>query len=175
MRGMLYTKTVTFDLGCDRRRQVGQPDRAGAWVNRRGIFSVVSARLRLGLVGLMILFTTGASAGASVLAGSEWRPKQIGDVTLSDNTPLFVRFMDQGLIAGFDGCNNFSGDYTVADGALKITVPTQTPCSNMIAGLQVAFLQTLRSAAAFQRRRVLLALFDHNNRQIAYFAQTDWD
>src|SRR5580704_11698440 len=79
MRGMLYTKTVTFDLGCDRRRQVGQPDRAGAWVNRRGIFSVVSARLRLGLVGLMVLFTTGASAGASVLAGSEWRPKQIGD------------------------------------------------------------------------------------------------
>jgi heat shock protein HslJ len=171
------TKSVTFDLGRNRGQRVGPLDRAGAWINRRGILSVVRARLRLGLVGFMILFLTGASAGASLLAGSEWRPKQIGDVTLSDNTPLFIRFMDEGRIAGFDGCNDFSGDYTVAEGALRINILSapQTRCSDMIADLQVAFVKTLRSAAAFQRRHVLLALFDHNNREIAYFAQTDWD
>ena len=85
--------------------------------------------------------------------------------------------MGKRQLAGFGGCNDFSGEYTVADRAVKITIlgTARKACADAIVDLEVAFLETLRSAAAFQRRQVVLALFDHNSREIASFAQTDWD
>ena len=133
--------------------------------------------LRLALAGFIVLLMTCAAAYPSSLAGSEWRPTRIGSLTIPVRTTLFVSFRGQGQLTGFGGCSHFSAEYRVEDRVMKITILgiTRMQCADTIADLEVAFLETLRSTAAFQRQHVVLALFDHSGREISTFAQTDWD
>jgi heat shock protein HslJ len=145
--------------------------------NRQRTWRAGMRGARLAPISFIILLITCATAHPPALAGSEWRPTRIGKLTIPARTTLFVRFRSNGEITGFGGCNDFSGEYAVADRSMKITILpiTRTQCGDAIAALEVAFLETLRSATAFQRLQVMLTLFDHNSREIAYFAQTDWD
>jgi heat shock protein HslJ len=144
---------------------------------RLGLYQPLTACARLTLTAFIVLLMNCATARPSSLAGSEWRPAHMGSIAIPAGTALFVQFMDKGKLAGFGGCNHFSGEYMLADRAVRITIReiTGMHCAGAIGDLEIAFIETLRSAAAFERRHVVLVLFDQNNREIASFAQTDWD
>jgi len=127
------------------------------------------------LIATVILVMSSGLALAEHLAGSEWRPLQIGHVSLPANTRLYVQFKSQGRIAGFSGCNYFFGTYKVtAEKKLTLSV-VDVKCDRANTDLEIAFLNMLRSVVSFDRHRVVLRLFNQEDRQIAVLAQTDWD
>jgi heat shock protein HslJ len=74
------------------------PNRPFAWLR-----TVVTA-----IVGLTI-FASATPSYAAELAGSEWRPTQIGDMKVSKEEDIFLRFEAEGKLKGHGGCNGFLG------------------------------------------------------------------
>jgi heat shock protein HslJ len=114
---------------------------------------------------------------ANSLAGSEWRPTRIGFVLLPANTAIYVQFKGEGRLAGFAGCNHFSGGYKIVEQTVTLFIvdaPRMT-CSDAITNMEDAFVEALRSAVRFEKQRAVLALFNQDGTQVAAFAQTDWD
>jgi heat shock protein HslJ len=130
------------------------------------------------LVQALIVSTAPVAAQpANLLAGSEWRPLEIRNVSMPANTQLRVRFASEGKLTGFSGCNHFFGSYKVTERKLAFSDfgMTRMACPDAITNLERILLDALSSTAAFERHRATLALFDHDGAQIAKFAQTDWD
>jgi putative lipoprotein len=130
-------------------------------------------------VGQVLFVGTQPSAAqpGNPLAGSEWRPVEVRNVSIPEGTTLRVRFTGEGKLAGFAGCNHFFGGYKISNRTLTVSVlgTTRMACGDSITSLETVFLDTLSSTTTFERHRVLLALFDREGAQIAKLAQTDWD
>lgn len=77
------------------------------------------------------------------------------DARNSTNKPVQLDFLARGrdyFVAGFSGCNNFRGNYTMEKGRLVITAPASTrmACpSPADAGLERDFLKALGSISQF--------------------------
>jgi heat shock protein HslJ len=126
---------------------------------------------------LMVGTLPATAQPANSLAGSEWRPLEIRNTSMSANTELRVRFASEGKLTGFSGCNHFFGSYKLDKHTLGFSVlgMTRMACPDAVSNLERTFLDALGSTAAFERHRATLALFDRDGVQIAKFAQTDWD
>jgi hypothetical protein len=59
-------------------------------------------------------------AMAGELAGSEWRPNQIGAAAVSSEAELFVQFKGEGELSGHGGCNGFFGQYEISQNTIRI-------------------------------------------------------
>ena len=73
-----------------------------------------------GAIASLAMLLAGGTVLADGLAGSEWRPVQLGEHAVADAASLFVRFEAEGRVAGHGGCNRFFGAYQIADGRISI-------------------------------------------------------
>ena len=143
---------------------------------KRHCRSSVKCRVTL-LAGSIFLLMNCAQVFANSLAGSEWRPTRIGSVLFPANTAIYVQFKGEGRLAGFAGCNHFSGGYKIVEQTVTLFIvdaPGMT-CPDTITNMEAAFVEALRSAVRFEKQRAVLALFNQDGTQVAAFAQTDWD
>jgi heat shock protein HslJ len=142
-------------------------------VVRRSLISWSVALLQ----ALIVSTAPVAAQPANSLAGSEWRPLEMRNVSVPANTQLRVRFASEGKLTGFSGCNHFFGSYKVTEQKLTFSElgMTRMACPDAIMDLERTFLDALSSTAAFERHRATLTLLGYDGTQIAKFAQTDWD
>ena len=138
---------------------------------------LTTKRLLTLLAGSIFLLMNCAEVLANSLAGSEWRPTRIGSILFPANTAIYVQFKGDGRLAGFAGCNHFSGGYKIVEQAVTLFIVDATgmTCPDTIANMEAAFVEALRSAVGFEKQRAVLALFNRDGTQVAVFAQTDWD
>ena len=79
---------------------------------------------------------------------------------------------ESGRISGTDGCNRFSGPYTVADTRLKIgpeVVSTQMGCPSEVMRLASSYMSALLSAKGYRIGNEKLQLIDAADTVIAAF------
>lgn len=119
----------------------------------------------------------GAAACAEGLAGSEWRPLQIGEHEPVDSSRIFLRFEAAGRLSGHNGCNGFFGSYEITGDRIAIGPlgATQMACEQPVMELESAFMLMLGQARGFTRDGARLVLTDDEGHTCATFVQTDWD
>lgn len=124
-------------------------------------------------LGLSLAFP----AAAAGLAGSEWRPTQIADNPLPDDSGMFVRFESDGRLAGHTGCNAFFGSYGLEGDRIEIGPlgVTKMACEGPVMDRETLFMKALAAARTFQRDGTRLMLWDESGNPLAAFVQTDWD
>ena len=133
---------------------------------------------------LAVAMLTGACAespdvdsSAAGLAGSEWRPLEIGGEAPASSEAMFVAFGGDGLLHGHGGCNAFSGGYESEGNSLSVTplAATRMACPEPAMTDENAFLAALQGSTAFVREGAGLTLLDGQGDVAARVAQTDWD
>lgn len=129
------------------------------------------------LCSLAVSLCLAFPAAAAELAGSEWRPTQIGELAPPDHAGLFVRFESDGKLAGHGGCNGFFGSYELQGGKIEIGPlgATQMACEQAIMDREARFLTALAAVATFERDGTSLTLRDESGTSLVVFVQTDWD
>lgn len=127
-------------------------------------------------LALFAYLSTCAHAGPQ-LAGSEWRPQEIGGVDVPAEADMFVRFGGEGRLEGHGGCNGFFGSYRLSGEAIEIGPigATQMACPEPVMDREFRFLQGLENARRFTRDRVDLLLSDDAGNALMRLVQTDAD
>ena len=121
--------------------------------------------------GDVLVFTRAATSQVVVvqpgssLSGSSWNLSAytLGSqsVTVPNNPPT-IDFDAAGRVAGFTGCNRFSGGFSSASaGALKFTplASTRMMCMGASNTLETAFLKILQGATRYTRDATTLKIF----------------
>ena len=126
---------------------------------------------------LMLTLATSGAAAAAQLAGSEWRPTEIGGVEVPAGSDLFVRFGGEGKLRGHGGCNGFFGTYRLAGDGIEIGKlgATRMACAEPVMAREALFLQALAKARQFARDRIDLLLTDGAGNPVVRLIQTDAD
>ena len=126
---------------------------------------------------LMLALAGGGTALAGGLAGSEWRPLQLGGNEVPDSGTVFLRFEAGGRLSGHNGCNGFFGSYEITGERIAIGPlgATSMACEEPVMALETAFMQALEQARGFARDGIRLELTDEQGGTSAIFIQTDWD
>jgi len=126
---------------------------------------------------MALSLTLAFPATAAGLAGSEWRPSQIGDGPVPDDAGLFVRFENDGRLAGHSSCNGFFGAYAVDGERIEIGPlgATKMACEPAVMDRETSLLKALSMARTVQRDGPRLTLWDANGVPLILFVQTDWD
>lgn len=128
------------------------------------------------LAALMILSSV-AAAGSAELAGSEWRPVQIGALTVEEGFEVFVQFGGEGQVSGHGGCNRFSGSWQTEGDTIRIgpLASTRMACPEPQMELEAALFGALDAARTYRRERIDLTLFGEDGSELVRLAQTDAD
>jgi len=131
--------------------------------------------IRVGVVLSAFLPTT--ACAASNLAGSEWRPTEIGGVTIPADAEMFVQFGGEGRLQGHGGCNGFFGSYKLTADKIEIGPlgATQMACAEPVMDRELLFFQALGNAKSFVRDGINLSLTDATSGSAARLIQTDAD
>jgi heat shock protein HslJ len=110
-----------------------------------------------------------AMAGANVLADSEWRPMTIGGGGVPDGANPIIRFQDDGTVAGYTGCNRFTGSYSISGDRIDIgpLATTKMACPDLAMNLEDRILASLDHASTFVRDRANLTLRDDGGAVVA--------
>jgi heat shock protein HslJ len=127
---------------------------------------------------ILIVATTSAPAAAQPLAGSEWRPTNIGEIKVPAGSEMFVRFGGEGKLEGHGGCNRFFGTFKLAGDGIEIGPlgATRMACSEpAVMEREVRFLEALHNATRFMRVRIDLSLTDNTGNPVVQLIQTDAD
>ena len=84
-----------------------------------------------------------------------------------------IRFMTEGRVAGFSGCNRFSGSYTLEGRLLRFgtLAVTQMACADG-PGIEAEYMKALEATRQFQIHRGTLDLLDAVGRNAARFRAT---
>lgn len=91
--------------------------------------------------------STRGAAKAPGLDGTAWTLAALPGRTLVENTSVTLQFED-GRVSGSDGCNRFSGGYTVAGSALEISpqmATTMMACEPHVSEQAQAFVSALKN------------------------------
>lgn len=134
------------------------------------IRSVLGCVLSLGLIMV-------SSAAVAQLAGSEWRPTEIGEITVTADSEIFVRFGGDGKLEGHGGCNRFFGSYSLEGDKIEMGPlgATQMACPEPVMETEIQFLQTLQDTRHFVRDQRDLTLSDDSKNPLLRLTQTDAD
>ena len=116
-------------------------------------------------------------AAAAQLAGSEWRPTEIGNIENPAGSEMFVRFGGESKIEGHGGCNRFFGTYKLVGDRIEIGPlgATRMACPEPIMEREARFLGALENATQFVRERIDLTLTDNAGNTVVRLLQTDAD
>ncbi len=116
---------------------------------------------------------------ASEIADKAWRPTYLGEMQLSDDSRMIIRFLAgiESSIAGHSGCNRFTANYELFEGAMKIDsiVSTRMACPEPDNSLEKSFLEALHSARSLARKEDRLVMKDQSGLIVARFTATDLD
>ena len=126
---------------------------------------------------VFVFFAVSTCASAEGLAGSEWRPSQIGSNTVPPHTEQFIQFKDDGKLAGHGGCNRFFGQYKISGNEIKMgpVGATRMDCAKPIMDLEILFFTMLDTTKTFRRDKASLVLFGADGKEQVRLAQTDRD
>jgi putative lipoprotein len=126
---------------------------------------------------LMLVLAAAGTPAAAQLAGSEWRPTEIGGIEVPADATLFVRFGGEGKLQGHGGCNRFFGTYKLAGDGIKIGPlgATRMACAEPVMEREALFLRALGNARKFVRERIDLSLIDGAETPLVRLIQTDAD
>ena len=132
----------------------------------------------LACVLILTVAITSTPTAAQQLAGSEWRPLNIGDIEVPAGSELFVRFGGEGKLEGHSGCNRFSGTFKLTGDGIEIGPlgVNRMACSEpAVMEREVRFLEALQNARRFLRDRIDLSLTDNAGNPVVRLIQTDAD
>lgn len=141
-------------------------------------------------IGLLAAAALAAACGTMPAAeqlpsldGTAWVLENLTGRTLAEGQRPTLRF-DGDRLSGSDGCNRFSGRYTVAKQAFKVVPPlatTQMACPAEIGEQARAFIEALTVAGSYQVAAGKLALIAASGTPLATFivqstelANTSW-
>lgn len=129
------------------------------------------------VTSILVVLAASAPAIGGELAGSEWRPTQVGSSAISPQSKLFVQFKGEGTLAGQGGCNRFFGKYEISGNKIKIGPlgATRMACPGPVMNLETTFFTALETSSMFLRDSARLQLFDANGKQQILLIQTDRD
>ncbi len=140
--------------------------------------------ISLGLAGC--LGTDGNESSSTVpLMGTSWTLVSLGERETSDGPAVTLRFETEGTLGGFDGCNAYTGAFSIDGSTLHIPgemAATRAACPEPIAGQASDYVATLARTAAFAIDADRLQLRDDSGQMIAVFkaasrtlAGTTWE
>ena len=111
------------------------------------------------------------------LAGSEWRPQEIGGAQVPPEPEIFVRFGSEGRLEGHGGCNRFFGSYRLSGDKIEFGPigATRMACPEPVMDRENRFLRELGRAQRFARDRIDLLLTDDRGNVAIRLIQTDAD
>jgi heat shock protein HslJ len=134
-------------------------------------------RVRTVLLALAMGLSLALPVAVAELAGSEWRPTQLGDATLPEDADLFLRFKSDGRLSGHSGCNSFFGSYRLEDGMIEMGPfgSTRMACEEPAMAREASFLDALAAVATYERDGPRLTFRDNAGRPLVVFVQADWD
>ncbi|MEE8307814.1 MAG: META domain-containing protein [Gammaproteobacteria bacterium] len=126
---------------------------------------------------VFVLFAVSTSVSAEGLAGSEWRPSQIGSSAVTQYTEQFIQFKGGGKLAGHGGCNRIFGQYKISGNEIEMgpVGATRMACAKPVMDLEIVFFTVLETAKTFRRDKASLVLFGADGREQVRLAQTDRD
>ena len=109
------------------------------------------------------------------LAGSNWRPVQIGSLAIPEDARASLRFSPDGKLTGRGGCNRFFGTFKVAGTGITLgpVGSTRMACREPIMQQENAFFAALETTVSFKIDAGSLRLFDVMGSELARFVQTD--
>lgn len=112
--------------------------------------------------------------GAAELTGSAWRLIRLGEMRLPDGNGATVQFSDD-RVTGNGGCNDYFGDYELAESILKIGPigATRKSCPEPVMALEISFMDSLNAATSVKKMGTRLSLFDANDRVLCQFVATE--
>lgn len=104
-----------------------------------------------------------------------WRPTNIGEMRLQEDSNMIVQFKTGNSIVGHSGCNRFFGDYEIAEGVLEIgrLGTTRMACPEPVNSFEISFLEALQAARTLSRTETRLVMRDEKGVVVASFAATD--
>ncbi|MCH8112116.1 MAG: META domain-containing protein [Proteobacteria bacterium] len=114
---------------------------------------------------------------AAQLAGSEWRPTEIGNIEVPAGSQMFVGFGGEGKVVGHGGCNRFFGTYNLTGISIEIGAlgTTRMACPEPVMEREVRFLQALEDARQLARDGINMSLTDDAGNPLVRLLQTDAD
>ncbi len=131
------------------------------------------------LVALLLLFLAACGGDGVSLDGTGWNLVEydLGDGAVEElpQTDPTVAF-EGDVIAGTDGCNNFTGSYEVSsDNAIEIgpLASTQRACVPEVMDQAIAILSVLGEAATYDASDDELVLSTEDGRSLSYRSASD--
>jgi len=105
---------------------------------------------------------------AEQLADVAWRPTNIAEMRLADDTRMTMRFDTGGKVAGDAGCNRFTGSYALKDGKLTFgtLVTSRMACPEPANSFEISFLEALDNTRTAVRAGDRLSLRDDKARSL---------
>jgi heat shock protein HslJ len=93
------------------------------------------------LTTVFVLLAASTSVSAEELAGSEWRPSQIGTSAVPPYAEQFIQFKVDSKLAGHGGCNRFFGQYKISGNEIEMAPvgATRMACAKPIMDLEIVF------------------------------------
>lgn len=148
----------------------------GLYVGNLGQVRIAASIIAL-TVGGCVPDTAGPSAeadsGSNGLAGSAWRPTEVGGVAVPAETEAFVTFGADGRFAGDDGCNHFSGDYEADDASIAFGEVRMTlMVCGWLSEPERLFHQGMAGATSYERTGTALTLFGATGDQAVVLVPT---
>lgn len=117
----------------------------------------------------LFLGMIGCAAAVSVHAKSDligsWTVEYIGERPVIDNSPAYLKFLEEGRAAGNSSCNQFTGSYNLHAGDFEVSklASTKKMCPPALMEQEKRFLASLQRVKKFQIVQGLLVLLDEND------------
>ena len=116
-------------------------------------------------------------ASAEQLAGSGWRPTEIGSIEVPTGSQMILHFDGEGKVVGHSGCNRFFGTYNLTGNRIEIGAlgATRMACPEPVMEREFRFLQALEDARRLVRDGIDMSLTDGAENPLVRLLQTDAD
>jgi heat shock protein HslJ len=116
-----------------------------------------------------------AIISADQLTDVGWRPTNLGDMVVDEETRMFVQFNADGEMAGHAGCNRIFGSYQVSEGQLVFGPigATRMACDPVTDSLEISFLEALGNTTNAARVDDRLAFRDDTGQNLLRFTAVD--
>lgn len=117
-----------------------------------------------------------ATGESPSLIGTVWTANSVSGQPVIANTSITAQFDDQGRLTGSDGCNSFSGSYTLAGSALTIDpamASTEMACEEAIMTQADTFTQTLLATTGYLLGDGMLVLTQEEVEGLTFSGQSN--
>jgi len=116
-----------------------------------------------------------AVTSAQDIIDTAWRPTNIGEMRLQEDSNMIVQFKTGASLVGHSGCNRFFGDYEISAGVLSIGLlgTTRMACPEPVNSFEISFMEALQSARTLSRTETRLVMRDDKGVIVASFVTTE--